>query len=49
MIKNDNTRISVTVSKKLYEKLLKEAEYEDRSVSNLVLKIIKEHYKIKDE
>lgn len=49
MIKEENTRISVTVPKELHEKLLEEAEYEDRSVSNLVLKIIKDYYKIKTE
>lgn len=49
MIKNENTRITFTLPKKIYKRLEKEADYEDRSVSNLVLKIIKEHYKIKDE
>jgi len=49
MIKDENTRITVTIPKKIHEKLEREADYEDRSVSNLVLKIIKEYYKIKDE
>jgi hypothetical protein len=49
MIKDENTRITITLPKKIHKKLQKEADYEDRSVSNLVLKIIKEHYKIKDD
>ncbi|WP_373899254.1 ribbon-helix-helix domain-containing protein [Haloimpatiens sp. FM7315] len=49
MIKKENTRINVTISKKIHEMLVKEAEYEDRSVSNLVLQIIKKHYNIKND
>jgi metal-responsive CopG/Arc/MetJ family transcriptional regulator len=40
-VREDNTRISVTVPKEIYEQLLEISEYEDRSVSNLVLFIIK--------
>lgn len=47
MINDENTRITFTLPKKTLEKLQDEAEYEGRSVSNLVLKIINEHYKIK--
>ncbi|RXI70528.1 ribbon-helix-helix domain-containing protein [Clostridium tetani] len=43
MISKKNTRIKVTVSKKLNAKLKEIAEYEGRSVSNLVLHIIKEY------
>ena len=49
MIKNENTRITITLPKKTLKKLKNEAEYDGRSVSNLVLKIINEHYKIKND
>mgnify|MGYP000936399200 CR=1 FL=1 len=49
MIKNDNIKISTIIPKKVYDMLLDEAEYEDRSVSGMVRKIIKDHYNIKDE
>lgn len=49
MIKKENTRITVTVPKEIHARLIEEAEYEDRSVSNLVLQIIKEHYNIKND
>lgn len=42
-VKSENTRISVTMSKKMYIELLELAEYEDRSVSNLILSILKDH------
>ncbi|MCD3202842.1 ribbon-helix-helix domain-containing protein [Clostridium botulinum] len=44
MIKNDNKKFSVILPKKIYELLIKEAEYEDRSVSNMAAQIIKKHY-----
>jgi hypothetical protein len=49
MIKKENTMIASVIPKKVYEMLVKEAEYEDRSISNMVCKIIKDHYKVKDE
>lgn len=49
MIKDENTRISAVVSKDVQSKLIEQACYEDRTVSNLVFKILKEYYKIKDE
>lgn len=49
MVNGENTRISVTTPKAIYKLLQKEADYDDRSISNLVLKIIKEHYGIKNE
>lgn len=49
MIKEENTMISVIIPKVLKEKLIKEAEYEDRSLSNLVAKILREHCEIKNE
>lgn len=42
-VKKDNTRVSVTMPKDLYNELLKLSEIEDRSVSNMILTIIKEH------
>ncbi|MGL5149084.1 MAG: ribbon-helix-helix domain-containing protein [Clostridium sp.] len=42
-IKDDNTRISVTIPKELYKDLLELAEYEDRSVSNLIFTIVKDY------
>lgn len=49
MIKDENIRISAIISKEVHKKLLDQAGYEDRTVSNLVFKILKEYYKIKDE
>ena len=49
LIKKYNTRISVVIPKEIHKKLLEEAAYEDRSISNLVLKIIKEHYRIRTD
>lgn len=47
MIKDDNTRITAVISKEVYKKLVKEAKYEDRSISNMVAKILRERYNIK--
>ncbi|WP_461206945.1 ribbon-helix-helix domain-containing protein [Clostridium sp. DL1XJH146] len=49
MIKDENTRITITIPKKLHRKLKKDAAYEDRSVSNMVSKILKEYYKMNKE
>lgn len=49
MIKDDTKRIVSYVSKDVHDKLKKEAKYEDRTISKMIAKIIKEHYKIKDE
>ncbi len=49
MIKDDKKRISVTVPKELHKKLLEDAEYDGRSISNYVLKILKEYYNIQSE
>jgi hypothetical protein len=48
MIRKENTTVTSVIPKKVYELLAKEAEYEDRSISNMVCKIIKDHYRIKD-
>jgi hypothetical protein len=49
MIKDDNKRISVTITKAVHEKLKKDAEYEDRSVGNMAAKIINDYYKVKTD
>lgn len=48
MIKKENTRIYVTISKKIHKKLKDEAEYEGRSISNMAATIIKNYYESKD-
>ena len=49
MISKKNTKVTTIIPKKVYEKLTEEASYEDRSVSSMIAKILKDHYKIKDE
>jgi hypothetical protein len=49
MIKDNTKRIVSYVSKDVYDKLNKEAKYEDRTISKMVEKILKDHYGIKDE
>jgi hypothetical protein len=49
MIKEDTKRVVSYVSKDIYKELLKEAKYEDRTISKMVEKILKDHYKIKDD
>ena len=41
----NNKRIQVTIPKKIFNQLKFDAEYEGRSISNLVAKIIKDYYK----
>lgn len=48
VIKKENIRIASIIPRKVYKKLMEEAEYEDRSISNMVCKILKERYKIRD-
>lgn len=48
MIKKDNIRITVVLPKTIHEKLVKLAEYEDRSISNMAAKIIKQYFEEKD-
>lgn len=45
MISKKNTRIKVTISKKQKEELKALAEYEGRTISNLVAFLIKEYLK----
>ena len=42
-VSKDNTRVSITVSKKDYELLKRLSEEDGRSISNLVGKIIKDY------
>lgn len=49
MIKDENVRIMVTIPKKLQELLQKDADYDDRSVSYIAAKILKKHYRFKDD
>lgn len=49
MISKKNTKVTTIIPKKVYEKLVEEAAYEDRTVSNMIAKILKDHYKIKDD
>lgn len=48
-VKETNTRISVKMPKCTYDKLLKLAESDDRSMSNLILKIINDYLKEKED
>ena len=41
-ISNDNTRIQVTISKKLKKQLEKQAKLENRSVSNYIVTLIQD-------
>ncbi|EKQ51370.1 MULTISPECIES: hypothetical protein [unclassified Clostridium] len=49
MISKKNTKVTTIISKELHKKLAEEAAYEDRSVSSMIAKILKDHYNIKDE
>lgn len=49
MISKKNTKVTAIIPKKVHEKLKEEAVYEDRTVSNIIAKILKDHYKIKDD
>jgi len=49
MIKKENIRIQVVMSKKLYTKLKDDAEFEGRTISNLSAKIIADYYKYEKE
>lgn len=48
-IKETNTRISVKMPKETYNKLLNIAEQDDRSMSNLILKIINDYLKKEED
>lgn len=44
MIRDENIKITITIPKKLHNEILQEASYYNRSVSNLVCRILKKHY-----
>ena len=44
MVSKDNTRIQVTISKALHEKLLQEAKEKKTTVSKLVSKLLEDNY-----
>jgi hypothetical protein len=46
-LKHGNTRVVITMTEELRKELEKEAEEEDRSLSNYILQIIKQRQKIK--
>ena len=46
LISQDNVRITITITKSMHELLKNDAAYEDRSVSNLVCRIIKQYYNL---
>lgn len=47
MIKKENVRVIITMPKELQELLKEQAEYQNRSVSNLVVTILKRYIKTK--
>jgi hypothetical protein len=49
MIKKDNKRVTSVIPKPLYYKLLKQANYEERTVINMIAKIIKDYYGVKED
>ena len=46
MINDDNIRITITIPKAIHKLLKSDASYEDRSVSNLVARILKVYYNL---
>lgn len=48
MIKEENIKITFITSKDVYKLLSKQADFEDRSVSGMVRKIVNDYYNVKD-
>ena len=48
-VKDENTRIQITIPKKLRELIQDQADYEGRTLSNMAAKILKEYYNFKVE
>ena len=46
MVNEDNIRITITIPKTLHELLKDDADYEDRSISNLASRILKQYYNL---
>jgi hypothetical protein len=49
LIKDDNVRITITIPKTLHRLLKKDANFEDRTVSNLSARILKKYYNLDNE
>jgi len=49
LVKEDNTRITITIPKTLHRLLKKDANFEDRSVGNLAARILKQYYNLDEE
>ena len=49
MISENNIRITITIPKSIHKLLKSDACYEDRSVGNLVSRILKQYYKVNVE
>jgi hypothetical protein len=47
-LKQGNTRVVISMSEELRKELGKEAEEEERSLSNYILQIIKQRHKLKE-
>lgn len=47
MIKKENIRINVTLSRELHKLLKEDASFEDRSIGNMAAVIIKKYYEEK--
>lgn len=45
LIKKENTRIQITIPKKIHQALKDLAEYEGRTISNMAAKIILDYFK----
>ena len=48
MISKKNIKVSAIIPKEVYKKISEEAAYEDRTLSNMIAKILKDHYNIKE-
>ena len=48
MISKKNVKVTTIIPKEIYKKLTEDAAYDDRTVSNMIAKILKEHYKFKE-
>lgn len=47
MIKDENTKVTIIIPKKLRKLIEADAKYEDRSISNYICLLLKKHYKMK--
>lgn len=49
LIKDDKIRLTISLPEPVYKAVQQDAEYEDRSMSNVIVRILKKYYKIKIE